>query len=55
MEQRRQLLAEQMSAAQEKATAQAKTYSDTVEKATNTPLQNQIDALTGVSREFQVC
>ena len=53
VEQRRQLLAEQMSAAQEKATAQAKAYSDAVEKTANTPLQDQIDALTGVSNEYK--
>lgn len=53
VEQRRQLLAEQMSAAQEKATTQAKAYSDTVEKTANTPLQDQIDALTGVSRGYK--
>lgn len=53
VEQRRQLLAEQMSAAQEKATAQAKAYSDAVEKTANTPLQDQIDALTGVSNGYK--
>lgn len=53
VEQRRQLLAEQISTAQEKATTQAKAYSDTVESIPNTPLQDQIDALTGVSREFK--
>lgn len=53
VEQRRQLLAEQMSAAQEKATTQARAYSDAVEKTANTPLQDQIDALTGVSRGYK--
>ena len=53
VEQRRHLLAEQMSAAQEKATAQAKAYSDAVEKTANTPLQDQIDALTGVSNGYK--
>lgn len=53
IEQRRQLLAEQMSAAQEKTVTQARAYSDAVEKTANTPLQDQIDALTGVSREYK--
>ena len=53
VEQRRRLLAEQMSAAQDKAARSAENYKNSVDKISKTPLQEQIDALVGVDRQFK--
>ena len=53
VEQRRQLLAEQMSAAQDKASRSAESYNAAVGQVDDTPLQKQINAITGVDREFK--
>ena len=53
VEQRRRLLAEQMSAAQDKAARSAENYKNSVDSISKTPLQEQIDALVGVDRQFK--
>lgn len=53
VEQRRRLLAEQVSAVQEKANRSAQAYNSAVTQIKATPLQEQINAITGVDRQFK--
>lgn len=53
VEQRRRLLAEQMSAAQDKAARSAENYKNSVDSISRTPLQEQIDALVGIDRQLK--
>ena len=53
VEQRRRLLAEQTAAAQEKAAKSAKQYGEAVSAASKTGLQRQVEAVTGIDREFK--
>lgn len=53
VEEKRQLLAEQMSAAYEKANMKAEALNASTSEVSSTPLQQQIEALTGVSNEYK--
>lgn len=53
VEEKRQLLAEQMSAAYEKANMKAEALNASTSEVSSTPLQQQIEALTGVSDEYK--
>lgn len=52
VEEKRKLVADQLAAAYEKAELKATGLSSTTASIDSTPLQQQIDAITGVSREF---
>ena len=52
VEEKRKLVADQLAAAYEKAELKAQGMSSATDGIKSTPLQEQIDALTGVSREF---
>lgn len=52
VEEKRKLVADQLAAAYEKAELKAQGMSSATDSIKSTPLQEQIDALTGVSKEF---